>query len=120
MAEVYGNAFVTICAAASADSTQSIFRTLPNDFIQQEIDGQPDVLIRTPIIHEHLIDLSTFTEASSIPKETNPIFYRAWTFQEMALSPRVIVFGNFEVAWRCQSTILCSWYTCHPWFIVHG
>ena len=110
MAEIYGNAFVTICAAASTDSTQSIFHTLPSDFIQQEIHGQPDVFVRTPTVHGHFIDLSTFTEASSIPKDANPIFYRAWTFQELSLSPRVIFFGKYEVVWRCQDTILCSWY----------
>jgi hypothetical protein len=109
MAEIYGNAFLTLCAAASKDSTESLFQSLSSNFTQQELKGYADIFVRTPILHEHLIDLSTFTEAASIPKDAHPIFYRAWTFQEMSLSPRVIFFGKYEISWRCQCTVLCNW-----------
>lgn len=109
MAEIYGNAFLTICAATSTNSTQSIFRNLPKDFVQESINADAGIFVRTPILHDHLIDLSTFSEADDIPKQDHPIFYRAWTYQEMLMSPRVVMFGSSEVVWRCQSDILCSW-----------
>jgi hypothetical protein len=52
MAEVYGGAFITICATATANSTQSIFKSLPDSYIQETLGRGTGVVIRTPIAHD--------------------------------------------------------------------
>ena len=36
------------------------------------------------------------------------LFTRAWCFQELLLSPRIIRFDEWEISWCCRSTELCS------------
>jgi hypothetical protein len=109
MAEVYGNAFLTICAAATIDSKQHIFQDLPEDFTQHPL-GETGVFLRTQIIHDSLFELSASNVNFTMEREAAPLFWRAWTFQEMLLSQRVLFYGSYEVAWRCRSEILCCWY----------
>lgn len=106
MAEVYGNAFLTICAAATIDSQQHIFQDLPEDFTQHPL-GETGVFLRTQIVHDSLFELSASNLNFTMEREVAPLFWRAWTFQEMLLSQRVLFYGSYEVAWRCRSEILC-------------
>jgi hypothetical protein len=37
-----------------------------------------------------------------------PLLQRAWVFQEQILSPRMIHFGRYEMAWECHSGLQCE------------
>jgi len=96
MGSVYGNAFLTISAGASDDSEQGIFRPRP-------VRPGPPVEVRCndsdfePIYIDYRANNTPFEE----PQSTDS---RAWCFQEMALSPRVIVYGREMLGWLCDST----------------
>jgi hypothetical protein len=95
MASVYGNAFLTISASASESSEQGIFRP-------RAIPPGPPVEVRCndsnfePIYIDYKPENTPFQE----PQSTDS---RAWCFQEMALSPRVLVYGKEMLGWLCDS-----------------
>jgi hypothetical protein len=95
MSDVYGNAFLTISAAASADSTQGIF-------VPRSTPSIPPVEIRPRDSDYTSLYAAKFVE--NMPMETRQLVdERAWCFQEMALSPRVLVYGAEMLGWVCDS-----------------
>jgi hypothetical protein len=95
MANIYGNAFLTISASASESSEQGIFRP-------RTVPPGPPVELRCndsdfePIYIDYKLENTPFQE----PQSTDS---RAWCFQEMALSPRVLVYGKEMLGWLCDS-----------------
>jgi hypothetical protein len=95
MGSVYSNAFLTISAAASTDSEQGIFRP-------RSIPPSPPVQLRChdsnmePIYIDHRVSDTPF----ETPQSTDT---RAWCFQELALSPRVIVYGREMLGFMCDT-----------------
>ena len=99
MSTVYGNAFVTIKAAASDNSNGGLFRSQP-----QHLPELAPVMVRClapkfdNIKHAaiHLQNVST---------EREPLETRAWTYQEDLLSPRTLTYGSREMWWECHSAM---------------
>jgi hypothetical protein len=95
MGSVYGNAFLTISASASEDSKQGIFRP-------RTIPPGPPVEVRCndsnfeSIYIDYKLENTPFQESQSTDN-------RAWCFQEIALSPRVLVYGKEMLGWLCDS-----------------
>ncbi|KAI0187194.1 heterokaryon incompatibility protein-domain-containing protein [Xylaria flabelliformis] len=108
MAEVYGKSFITICSLAGTDSLDTIFNSLPEDFIQQPLGDMGEILIRTPMRHGAIAQLPGLKPDVEDSRRRAPLFWRAWAFQEMLLSRRVLFFGRFEVTWRCSSLNICN------------
>jgi hypothetical protein len=52
------------------------------------------------------VDTENFTELLSI--SSVPLLHRAWVYQEMLLSPRVLHFGPEELVWECDQAVLCE------------
>jgi Heterokaryon incompatibility protein (HET) len=95
MRDVYGNAFLTISAAASADTTQGIF-------VPRSVPPIPPVEIRPRDSKGTCLYAAKFLD--NIPLETRQLVdNRAWCFQEIALSPRVLVYGAEMLGWLCDS-----------------
>jgi len=95
MSYIYSNAFLTITAGGSTDSSQGIFRarSIP-PFPPVEIQPRDSDLTR--------LYVANFIE--DIPFETpHPTDDRAWCLQETALSPRVLIYGREMMGWLCDS-----------------
>lgn len=96
MGTVYGNAFLTISAAASTDSTQGIFRP-------RSVSAIPPVKIEPRDSDYASLFVAEFLE--NIPFEKpQPLDTRAWCLQETTLSPRVLIYGTDMLGWLCDST----------------
>lgn len=94
MASYYGNATVGIIAASSSDSTAGFLEPRPEELAQ-------------PFPLEFALPKAQNVAVGTLyaglrPKYTiGPIEQRAWTLQEDALSPRAIIFGTSQNAYRC-------------------
>jgi hypothetical protein len=96
MGTVYSNAFLTISAAASTDSTQGIFKP-------RSLPSIPPVEIKPRDSDCTSLYVAEFLE--NVPLQTRqPIDSRAWCLQEIALSPRVLIYGTEMLGWLCDST----------------
>ncbi|KAK1758983.1 heterokaryon incompatibility protein-domain-containing protein [Echria macrotheca] len=96
MGSTYSNAFLTISAGAATDSEQGIFRP-------RTIPPSPPVELRcNDADHEPVyIDHRSLDSPFETPQSTDT---RAWCFQELALSPRVLVYGREMLGFLCDTT----------------
>ncbi|KAF5588741.1 uncharacterized protein FSUBG_11400 [Fusarium subglutinans] len=98
MARTYQNSHFTISADLSDHMDSGFFSRDPVDEYNKDIitdDGSvASVYIRKPLKHysEEIPCLET----------------RGWTLQESLLPPRVLHFGEFDIAWRCKTRINCE------------
>ena len=90
MAEIYANAFLTVAASASENATKGLFRTPDPSFVGDPLPGHQGVYVR-------------FT--TDADDDTWPLLRRAWVFQELVLSPRVVHFGPNEMIWQCRNAV---------------
>jgi hypothetical protein len=97
MGNYYKNAFVTIAASSSSTAQSGIFeeRTVVSEtktirFASQSGSHYPIIAQARPA-----------RLWPSLVHELGPLSYRGWTFQEHALSQRVIHFLESEVVWEC-------------------
>lgn len=91
MQQIFQNAYITILAACASSSAEGFLRLR---------DGRAPVL-RVPVRCEsgRIGNLLLLPIGEGIKRE--PIHERAWTLQEVFLSPRLVVFGNDCVGWKC-------------------
>jgi hypothetical protein len=98
MPKIYQNAYVTISAARSdcceSGFLQNIIAPGPSSLAFRFSFRGPDHTIGTVIC---------FCEANNSHMK-DPINKRAWTLQEHLLSPRILIFGAYQLTWYC----LCS------------
>jgi hypothetical protein len=92
MADIYRNAFLTIAAIQSPNSTFGCYTTA------DKFDSH------------HYIESYKLYVRRKLPAWTRgnwddrwPLLDRAWAFQEFQISPRIIHFGNIQVRWECKS-----------------
>jgi hypothetical protein len=96
MASVYGNAAITICAEAAANSQCGIFKSANN---------RRGIEVRLPAKspqNSSKYDVYLRTH----PRRNDGDFhigYRAWVLQECLLSPRVIIYAADQVYWSCRA-----------------
>lgn len=95
MASVYQNAYVTIAATASASCKETLLAPRSSATIFK-LDGQDE---KSETFHARLHPLGSQSLAGS------PLFKRAWAFQEMILSPRVLHFAEDQLYWQCRNDI---------------
>jgi hypothetical protein len=95
MASIYQNAYATIAATASTSSTESLLspRSSATIFKLDSKDG------RSETVHARLHPLGSQSLSDS------PLLRRAWAFQEMILSPRVLHFAEDQLYWKCRNDI---------------
>ncbi|KAI8629161.1 heterokaryon incompatibility protein-domain-containing protein [Xylariaceae sp. FL1651] len=105
MAQIYGNAYITLAAGASADDEGGFFRESDIAFsdahsikIQGE-SGEYEVFFRKHLSHPD--------EGWPIGKAL-PLMTRGWVFQEELLSRRFLCFAENEIWWECREDVACS------------
>jgi hypothetical protein len=114
MADIYGNAYVTLCATASHSDDGGCYRHTPNHLIPRKITARDrsgrefQVYVRDHIQLRHIPPWYRATEGSN--PQLFPLMTRAWTYQERLLSPRLIHFAAGELMFECSMLSACE---CH-------
>jgi hypothetical protein len=94
MHKVYSHSYCTIAAAASADSTQGLFRRRKPHFLYP-------CEIEIPWLGKTKYQLVDFDFwASQI--QDQPLHRRGWVVQERLLAPRVLHFSSQQLIWECR------------------
>ncbi|KAJ2990320.1 hypothetical protein NUW58_g3008 [Xylaria curta] len=111
MADAYGNAYVTIAAVAAENSNSGLFSkheaSVAKHTIQRAGESGRDMIVDVRPALEH----TPYYESSpyGLPQGTEArLLGRAWCFQEYLLSPRVLLFTDWEILWVCLSRRECN------------
>ncbi|KAI1107631.1 HET-domain-containing protein [Jackrogersella minutella] len=93
MADIYENAYFTIAATKSTDGTGGCYAS-----------ADPETTSCRPIIENLVYCRKKPPEFNQFYRQRDwPLLSRAWVYQEMRLSPRVLHFGSQEVIWQCRT-----------------
>ncbi|KAJ8113251.1 hypothetical protein OPT61_g4575 [Boeremia exigua] len=99
MASIYENATLTLGATASTSDAGGLFRS--NSPIHDPVSlhgkthkGKDYIVFARQQLPHYLHD--------------EPLFQRAWIFQERYLSPRFLHFGSNELIWECREGMDCE------------
>ena len=125
MASIFDNAYITIAASKAKDSRSGCFGKVERAYRGSPLPGFDKLFIRR--IVPLPLHFGWRVSKDSDPTDENnknlqqywPLLTRAWVFQEILLSKRVIHYGATEVLWQCgskfqhQGTIIPR-YTVHP------
>ncbi|KAI3331751.1 HET-domain-containing protein [Xylariaceae sp. AK1471] len=111
MADIYGNSYVTIAAVMSANSHGGLFSKHEAAAVKHTIqrageDGR-DVIVDVRPALEH----TSYYESRpyGLPPGAGAwLLGRAWCFQEYLLSPRVLLFTDWEILWVCLARRQCN------------
>lgn len=96
MADIFGNAYITI-VAGSAASAHDGFLTTP---LQRPIPPCP-LTYKSWKESENCLDLGDCYVWLTRSPKLGPLQKRAWCFQECILSPRKIVYGSEQMVFEC-------------------
>ncbi|KAI1742961.1 HET-domain-containing protein [Xylaria scruposa] len=111
MADVYGNAYVTVAAVASANSRGGLFskhEASATKHTVRRVDGSGrDVIVDVRPALEHTSYYESSPYGLTVGTEAK-LLGRAWCFQEYILSPRVLLFTDWEILWVCQTRRECN------------
>jgi hypothetical protein len=96
MASVYGNAAITICAEAAANSQCGIFKSA---------NSRRGFEVRLPANSpQNSFEYDVYLKAKPLKSDWDfHIGKRAWVLQESLLSPRVIIYTAGLVKWSCRT-----------------
>ncbi|RMJ09245.1 hypothetical protein CDV36_011121 [Fusarium kuroshium] len=108
MANIYENAYLTIAATSSEDSSGGLFS--PQRVKQELICGRRYGADGAPYLVAAVEDLPhpKLTDESRNLAQKWPLLTRAWVFQERLLSPRVVHFASPEMFWECREMSSCE------------
>ncbi|KAH7339186.1 hypothetical protein BKA66DRAFT_479674 [Pyrenochaeta sp. MPI-SDFR-AT-0127] len=97
MADIYGNAFLTIAAASARSVHEGIF------FDRKHTAQQ--VAIKFSSEHGDAQDNQVYIQYKPKFRDCvdEPLYHRGWTLQERMLSPRVVAFTRDQLVWNCQT-----------------
>lgn len=105
MSTIYSNALCTIAASSSSDTSMGLFAprserhgasvTLPWPLEEPNDGGGPLALHVTPVF-------GSFKDEMAV----SPLAKRGWTFQERALSARIVHFGSELCYWECKEACI--------------
>ncbi|KAK8131194.1 hypothetical protein PG984_007632 [Apiospora sp. TS-2023a] len=95
MMNIYRNATFTVSAASASDVTEGIFRTPHELRIERGPYYHP---IRTDDGQTGSVILARIARYVA----AEPINNRGWTFQESLLTPRLLIFTELMMAWKCH------------------
>jgi hypothetical protein len=106
MASIYQNARLVISAAAASNCNGGLFvsrPSWPSYKVHTTKDSYSTVYVRPTLDH------GDFTSAKGASRISgNPLFNRAWAFQERLSARRAIHFCANELVWECNSIVWCE------------
>ncbi|KAI0159773.1 HET-domain-containing protein [Xylariaceae sp. FL1272] len=111
MADIYGNAFVTLAAVKSVDSSGGLFSKHDDTkaklvILRDSSDGSTSRIFVRPSL-EHTVYYES--RSYGLPPGTEArLLDRAWCYQEYILSPRILLFTDWEILWGCLTTVACN------------
>ena len=102
MHHVYGNAYVTLAADDSHDSSEGLFRNRLPSLVTSTIvtTAWKEALAKKFVVIPRRFWSESVAES--------PLNRRAWVLQERYLSPRIIHFGETQILWECKSRDCCE------------
>lgn len=96
MGDIYENAFVVVAATKAQDGSLGCYSQTEPEFTATAIPGYQDLYVR-----QELPKFPTRWPERAETKSSCPLLHRAWCYQEMRLSLRVLHFCAQEVVWEC-------------------
>ena len=114
MASIYQNAYITFAVSRSSGADGGCFSKMRPEFRAHEVYQMPwsgqgqqiKIYARRKLPH-YLRGCYQPDEAKYRTSEF-PLLNRAWTYQELLLSPRVLYFGENELIWECSEFASCE------------
>ncbi|KAF2838405.1 HET-domain-containing protein [Patellaria atrata CBS 101060] len=109
MAQVYGNAYVTLVAFISQNTYEGCFPRKRHLATSVEIPCQgadgtmPSIYVRNALSAQH--------EELLVWNESNTLTTRGWCFQESLMSRRLLIFTDTTIVWDCLTIRECE---CSP------
>jgi hypothetical protein len=99
MGEIYQNSAVCILAAAAVKATDGFLRR-----IERPSRHQWKLPFFSPSGEQGNMILQHWTEDGEYDPDLDPVNQRAWIFQEMVLSPRLLIFppAPHPIKWQCR------------------
>jgi hypothetical protein len=102
MAAVFSDAFITIAATASPDSSGGcLFPRAPAKHIKVDYPEPGEGNAKS----SNSVTFAQFSALESKSLYESPLYPRGWVLQEMVLSSRVIHFAQDQLFWHCRSRI---------------
>ncbi|KAH7268630.1 heterokaryon incompatibility protein-domain-containing protein [Fusarium solani] len=98
MGGIYESAFLTIAATKSSDSSGGCFSKADPAFLGSPVPGHLGWLVREQPTRFPATWFDLANESSKFP-----LLSRAWVYQEMRLSRRILHFCSDEIMWECRS-----------------
>lgn len=116
MADIYGNSYITITAAASPDSTGGLFFGENHGGTGPfQVDRTLTRRLGSDIFVKELPYHGAYPAFGSVGSgKWLPTHNRAWVHQEYLLSPRVLQFGKSELRWDCGGGSSCCSFSGPP------
>lgn len=110
MASIFDNAYLTIAASKAKDSASGCFSKVERVYRGLPLPGFNNIFVRStlpfPLQTSWLVSYADAPKRDeNMVKQYWPLFTRAWVYQEILLSKRVVHFGAKEVLWQCGSNI---------------
>jgi hypothetical protein len=101
MAYVYGNAAITICAEAAANSQCGIFKSA---------NTYRGIEVRLPANSpQNTCECDIYLKTRPAKSDQDfHVGHRAWVLQECLLSPRLIIYTANQVIWSCRTAEKCE------------
>jgi hypothetical protein len=104
MFSVYNNAHVTLVGVHASDGSGGLYS---KGGINQTAFPRPITLKGQDYNLQTREVTALFHDWRQLPQEA-PLFTRAWCFQELIISPRVVFFTKKEILWECFSRAACE------------
>lgn len=102
MAQIYAHGVFTIAAEEASDPLSNMLSLVYESFPWSPVRGFDSTYVRQT--ESSLTDLTRKGEGVEVaqkPEQPRILNTRAWTYQEIELSPRVIRFRREEIIWEC-------------------
>jgi hypothetical protein len=93
MDKIYGNASLTIAAAAACSTTEGFF-----SYPRNQRKSSCSIPYRLSSGQAGTVFVNAYPLTDYVPES---IDQRAWTFQEDLISPRVLRYGITQMSWKC-------------------
>jgi hypothetical protein len=114
MGPLYHNAHITIAADVGSCSTSGFLVKRPKETQPKAFDLRLEERKATIYARRRMIKQGGDRAIAHTPikfKARNPLFNRAWAFQERLLSSKILHFTDTEICWECNSWTRCE---CRP------